>query len=142
MAGSVDTKQLRWHSYELATTAVAAPTAVEAVTKLATRRIQGHARTTLAGSRHFWKLARDLSSEVDRNQTQVKGVVGYERGLGKGHQSGVAHLAEYGSSKTGPLRPHLGPALDANQEPYERALLAALTAPLAKGIGPMGGIKR
>lgn len=139
---SVNDKELREHVFELASTARIAPTAAEAVTKLAARRVQGLARQTLAGSRHWWALAKDVSWEVDRDGNQIKAMIGYERGLGKKHQATLAHLAEYGSSKTGPLRPHLGPALDANAEPYENALLAAATAPMAKGIGKMGRLAR
>ena len=137
---SVDTKQLRWHSYELASTGAIVGTAVEAVTKLAVKRIQAQAREAFTGTRHWSKTAQHISTEVTRSGSEVKGVVGYERG--QGNQASLAHLLEYGSSKFGPIKQHLGPALDANEEPYEKALLAAATAPLAKGIGPMGGIKR
>jgi hypothetical protein len=140
MATSVDTKQLRQHVFELAATGRIAPTAVEAVSKLAAQRIQGMARQTFAGTRHWKHVPRAISWDVDRDGTQVKAQVGYERG--GGGQASLAHLLEYGSSRQGPIKPHLGPALDANADPFEDALLAAVTAPLAKGIGKMGRLAR
>ena len=136
MSRSVDTKQLRWHSYELVSTGQIAPTAVEAVTKLAARRIQSNARAAFDGTRHWQKVPRDITWDVDRNGTKITAEIGRERGIGG--QSALMHLLEYGSSKSGPIKPSLGPALDANQEPYEKALLAAATVPIAKGIGRMG----
>jgi hypothetical protein len=140
MSKSVDTKQLRWHSYELASTGVIATTAIDAVTKLTLQQMRMHALTTLSGSRHWWALARELSSETSRSAVQVNGVLGYARPP-RG-QAKLAHLAEYGSSKSGPLRPHLGPALDSVEDVYEKRLVAAATAPLAKGIGRMGRLAR
>lgn len=140
VSASVDTKQLRVHAYELASTGPIAMTGIHAVTKLATQRIQSQARGIVGGSRHWWALAGHITTETDRGTTEVKGEVGYARP--PGGQGKLAHLAEYGSSKSGPLRPHLGPALDLNEEPWVQALVAAAVAPLGKGIGRMGGVKR
>lgn len=137
-SASVDTKQLRWHAYELASTGALATTAVHAATKLTVQQMKTHALSTLSGSRHWWALSRHLSTETSRSAVEVKGVLGYDRP--PGGQAKLAHLAEYGSSKSGPLRPHLGPALDSVEDVYEKRLIAAATAPLGKGIGRMGRV--
>lgn len=139
-SASVDTKELRWHSYELASAGSIATTAIHAVTKLHTQRIQSMARSIVGGSRHWWALAGHISTETSSSGTEVKGVVGYTRP--PGGQAKLAHLAEYGSSKSGPLRPHLGPSLEAGADAYENALLAAAVSPLGKGVGRMGRLAR
>ena len=140
MSASVDTKQLRQHAFTLQSSGQIAPTAVEAVTRLAAARVRGMAQQTLSGSKHWFKIPPNITYDVKRSGLEIEAEIGRKRGTGG--QGALMHLTEYGSSRSGPLRPALGPALDANAEPYERALLAAATATLGAGVGRMGRLSK
>ena len=137
---SVDTRQLWAHTYELAAAGPVATSAVYAVTILHTKRLQAIARSIVSGSRHWWALAPHITTETSMKGTYVQGAVGYK--TPPQGQAKLAHLAEYGSSKSGPLRPHLGPAADMVEETYEDALLMAATQAAGKGITRMGRVAK
>ena len=136
---SVDTRQLWAHTYELRAAGPVATSAVYAVTKLHTQRLQSIARSIVSGSKHWWALAPHITRETSMKGTWVQGAVGYERPP-KG-QAKLAHLAEYGSAKSGPLRPHLGPAADMVEETFDDAILSAAVTSLGKGVTRMGRVK-
>jgi len=137
---SVDTKQLLAHVVQVRTAGPAAMTGIEAATKLAAKRIQGVARNGFAGTRHWTRVPQDITYDVDRNGFTVTADIGRKRGIGG--QSALMHLLEYGSSRFGPIKPTLGPALDYNADPYAAMVAAAAVLPIGKGVGKMGRISK
>lgn len=136
MTVEFDTRQLRMHIFEVQSSGRVIIPAVEAVSNLAGQRIRDTAREVFQGTRYWKRYPSAITFDRDRDGTTIAVEVGPK----KGGQGSFGHLLEYGSSKQGPIKPHLGPALDANVEPFEKALEAAATAALAPGITRFGRV--
>lgn len=139
MTVEFDTRQLRMHIFEVQSSGRVIIPAVEAAANLAGQRIRDTAREVFQGTRYWKRYPSAITFDRDRDGTTIAVEVGPKKGT-KGRQVAFAHLLEYGSSKQGPIKPHLGPALDANVEPFEKALEAAATAALAPGITRFGRV--
>lgn len=137
---AVDTGELKTQAFRLASGAQVSPLAFEAVMRLSGQRIQSMARNSFAGTRYWKQVPRDITYEVNREGLKLELEVGRERGIGG--QSALMHLLEYGSSRFGPIKPSLGPALDANVEPFAAQVVAAALVPLGAGIGKKGRVSR
>ena len=126
MAALVDTTQLQAHVFALRASGPILMKSVEAVTKLAAQRVGMTARGAFVGTRYWTRVPPGITWDTHRKGPLVEAEIGQVRG--SGGPSAMLHWLEYGTSRQGPIKPSLGPALDANEEPYERALLAAATA--------------
>lgn len=123
MPAVVDTSQLQAHAYALVSSGPIVRKAVEAATKLAAQRVQMTAQAGFGGTTYWRATPRDITFDTAAKGTLIEAEIGRKRGIGG--QSALLHLLEFGSSRFGPIKPTLVPALEANQEPYEKALLAA-----------------
>lgn len=134
----VDTSQLQLHVVNLQVAANTSRAGVRAATRLAGQRVRDMAKNTFQGTRYWTKYAPALTYDIEQTADSVTAWIGPLRG----GQGSFGHLLEYGGHEFGPIKPHLGPALDANAEVYEKALLAAVSAPLGAGVTKMGRVKR
>ena len=122
----VDTGELTAHAFLLSGAGVAARPTVEAATRLAAQRVTSMARARFIGTRYWRSYPRTVTSDVEWSGTLIEAEVGPR--MGRKTQGSMGHWLEFGTSRQGPIKPHLGPALEANRDVYEKALLAAITA--------------
>lgn len=123
MAAVVDTSELQAHVFALRASGPILIKSVEGVTKLASQRVRDTARNQFVGTRYWGRVPSQITADVKRTGGTIEAEIGRKRGIGG--QGQLMHLLEYGSSRFGPIKPSLGPALSANEEPYVKALGAA-----------------
>lgn len=124
MAAIVDTSQLKAHVFMVQAAGKVAQKGVEAATKLAAQRVRDTAKLPFAGTRYWKGYPATLGFDVESKGRSVEAEIGPR--MGNKTQGSFGHWLEYGTSREGPIKPHLGPALAANEEPYMRALGAVL----------------
>jgi HK97 gp10 family phage protein len=91
--------------------------AAAVVVAASAKRVQADARSR-APRKRLPHYARSITHEVRSGMGGVVAEIGPE----KGGQGSLAHLFEHGSANTAP-KPHLGPALDAEESAFIAALL-------------------
>lgn len=119
----VDTSELNAHVFALRASGPILRRAVTDVTKLAGQRVRDTARTFVPPSPHLPYYAGSITHDVQAKGNLVEAEIGPDKNRTQGP---LGNILEYGTSRHGPPRPHLGQALDLNQDPYEKALLAAM----------------
>lgn len=135
----VDTGELKVHAFLLESSEPILRNAVLDATRVAAQRIQATARQQFAGTRHWKGYPRTISYDTHAAGPNVFAEVGPT--MGKGTQGSFGHWLEYGNAVSGgPIKPHLGVALDANQEPFVADLQAAAQQTLESTIPTMGGL--
>jgi hypothetical protein len=136
MPAVADTRELREHIFALQSSGPILVRNVEIAARRSGQRVRDVARSRFAGTRYWWKYPATITYDMERKGSLT--VVEIGPNLGKGHQGSFGHWLEYGTSTHGPIKPHLGPALDATRDAFEKDLLvAAMTATTVK---PMRGL--
>jgi hypothetical protein len=120
----VDTSELSAHVYALRSAGKIIQWPVKKATEVNARRIRDEARKAFVGTRHWKQYPRTIGYDVAWTTPKfIEAEVGPT--MGRGDQGSFGHWLEYGTSRQGPIKPHLGPALDKVSDQYEADLLDA-----------------
>lgn len=109
-----DTSQLTVLAATLRAAGVAATGGVDRIAARNAAKVRDAARETMAGSRTLPHYSSAITYERDYSD----GSVAYAIGPETGGQGSLGHLLEYGTSTSGPIKPHMNPAADAVQDDF------------------------